>query len=178
MTFDEIAHIGKILAGIGVLGSLIFVGIQIYQNTKSIRASTLQLNTDYWTTFLTSLADSQLSEVFGMGMTGNASLTPRQFGQFTLLLRGFLLGLENQHYQYGIGLLDHEKYSSYELSLRQQVFGFPGFRASWKIVRHTYSPEFVGFVDQQIAITPLHTEFTFNEWKALCAEIKKSKGEK
>ncbi len=166
MTLGEIAQIGEILGGIGILGSLIFVGLQVRQNTETIRASTLQLNTDYWSTFLTNVAHPQFVKTYGKGLTGD-DLDQTEFSQFFLLMRAYLLGLENQHYQYLHGLLDAEKYSSYELALGEQAFAFPGLRAMWKIVRHTYSDEFVTFVDKQIAATPAHQESVFRKWKAL-----------
>jgi hypothetical protein len=145
MTLGQIAQIGEILGGIGILGSLIFVGLQVRQNTETIRASTLQLNTDYWSTFLTNVAHPQFVKIYGKGLTGD-DLDQTEFSQFFLLMRAYLLGLENQHYQ---------------------AFAFPGLRAMWKIVRHTYSDEFVTFVDKQIAATPAHQDSVFRKWKAL-----------
>ena len=169
MTLADIAHIGELLGGAGVLGSLIFVGLQIKQNTKSVRASTLQLNTDYWANFLTTMADPQYVTVFGKGMAGNADVDQNEFGQFFVLTRAYFLGLENQHFQYRQGLLDTGQFASYEIATREQMLAFPGIRAVWKMVRHTYSKEFIDFVDQLIAATPLHRESAFGKWKALVA---------
>jgi hypothetical protein len=88
MTLEEIAQIGEIIAGIGVLGSLIFVGLPVRQNTQTVRASTLQQNTSYWTTFITSVAHPEFVTAYGKGMAGH-DLDQTQFGQFFLLTRAY-----------------------------------------------------------------------------------------
>ncbi len=169
MSFSEIANIGEFIGGIGVLCSLIFVGLQIRQNTASVRASTLQANTAYWTNFLTALARSELVDIYGKGISGSPHLDRKEFGQFFLLTRAYFLGLENQHYQYVHGLLDPEKFAAYEIAVREQTFAFAGIRAIWEIVRHGYSPDFVAFVERQIALTPMHQDSVFDRWKTLAA---------
>jgi hypothetical protein len=168
MTLEEIAHVGEIIGGIGVLGSLIFVGLQVRQNTQTVRASTLQLNTNYWTTFITALAHPEVVTAYGKGMAGH-DLDQMQFGQFFLLTRAYFLGLENQHFQYRQGLLDADTFRSYELAIREQVFAFPGIRAMWQLTRHTYSADFVAFVDQHIGATPVHQESMSRKWHAAVA---------
>jgi hypothetical protein len=168
MTLEEIAHVGEIIGGIGVLGSLIFVGLQVRQNTQTVRASTLQQNTSYWTNFITTLAHPQFVTAYGKGMAGR-DLDQIQFGQFFLLTRAYFLGLENQQYQYRQGLLDPEAFRSYELAIREQVFSFPGIRAMWHLTRHTYSQDFIAFVDRHIAATPVHEESIFRKWQTEAA---------
>jgi hypothetical protein len=176
MSFAEIANIGEFIGGIGVLCSLIFVGLQIRHNTESVRASTLQANTAYWTNFLTTVARSELVDTFGKGMSGSVNLDRKELGQFFLLSRAYFLGLENQHYQYAHGLLDSEKFAAYEIAVREQTFAFPGIRAMWEIVRHTYSPDFVAFVDRQIAMIAVHQDSVFDRWRTLAAALKAAGG--
>ena len=42
MNITDFAHIADIVAAIGVIGSMIFVGVQVRQSTRSIRSSSLQ----------------------------------------------------------------------------------------------------------------------------------------
>jgi hypothetical protein len=94
MTLEDVAHIGEVVGGIGVLGSLIFVGLQVQQNTKSVRASTLQLGTDFWTNLFVTLADPKFVEAYGKAIAGHDDLDQMQFMQFFLLIRAQLLGME------------------------------------------------------------------------------------
>lgn len=64
--------------------------------------------------------------------------------------------LAHQHYQYRTGLLDEDAYRGYEATIREQVAAFPGVRAMWQRVKHTYGTQFVTFLNMQIAKTPAH----------------------
>jgi len=58
---------------------------------------------------------------------------------------------ENQHYQYRVGLLDREAYAGYITTIKEQIAAFPGIRAMWQLVGHSYSKDFAAFMDEQIA---------------------------
>ena len=79
------------------------------------------------------------------------------------------MGMENQHYQYRQGLLDQDAYSGFETTIREQIAAFPGTRAMWKLVRHSYGGEFAEFMDQQVAAAPTHQESTLKKWKEIVA---------
>jgi hypothetical protein len=172
MTLEDIAHLGEILGGIGVLGSLIFVGLQVRQNTQSVRSSTLQLNADYWLNYFSMIADPKFSTIYAKGSLGQADLEQSQFGQFFVLCRATFMGMENQHYQFRHGLLDSDAYAGYEITIREQIAAFPEIRAMWKLVRHTYSADFVDFMDKQIAMPSHSRESVFRKWKELVANRK------
>ena len=168
MTLSDWANIGQVIAAVAVVLSLIFVGLQVRQNTKSSQASTLQLNADYWLNYITTRADPKFSEVFAMGASGRGKFDQHQFGQFFLLCRATFMGLENQHYQYRLGLLDRDAYAGYKTTIKEQIAAFPGIRAMWQLVRHGYSKDFVAFMDEQISAVPSHeSESAFQKWQRL-----------
>lgn len=170
MTLSDLADIGQVIGSVAVVASLIFVGLQIRQNTKANRASTLQMNADYWLTYLTTLADSRFGDLYSKGALGREKLDGAQFGSFFFLCRATFMGCENQHYQYRSRLLDEDAYRGYEATIREQIAAFPGVRAMWQLVKHTYGTEFVKFLDMQIARTPAHDRGSMHErWTALLA---------
>lgn len=67
MTLSDWANAAQIVGAVSVAGTLVFVGVQLHYNTKSNRASTLQMNADYWLHYLTTMADPQLSKVYSKG---------------------------------------------------------------------------------------------------------------
>jgi hypothetical protein len=168
MTIVDLANIAQIVGSMAVIASLIFVGLQIRQNTKVTRATALQMNADYWLNYFTLLADKQLSEVYSKGALGRVELEGGQFGQFFFLCRATFMGCENQHHQYLSGLLDHDAYKGYEATIREQIADFPGVRAMWQLVKHTYGTEFVKFLDKQIEGTEPHARGSFQrQWRGL-----------
>ncbi|HSG76812.1 MAG TPA: hypothetical protein VLA30_11830 [Burkholderiales bacterium] len=168
MTLVDLANIGQMVGALAVVASLIFVGLQVRQNTKATRATALQMNADYWLAYFTLLADKQFSELYSKGALGRVELEGGQFGQFFFLCRATFMGCENQHHQYLSGLLDDDAYRGYEATIREQIAAFPGVRAMWKLVKHTYGTEFVNFLDKQIASSEEHSRGSIQkQWRAL-----------
>jgi hypothetical protein len=70
MNITDLAHIADIVAAIGIIGSMIFVGLQVRQSTRSIQSSTLQQHADLWQKFYASLSDPRVATIFAKGSTG------------------------------------------------------------------------------------------------------------
>lgn len=170
MTLTDLANFGQLVGGIAVVASLLFVGFQIRLNTRANRASTLQMNADYWLAYLTSLADAETSVVYSKGALGREDLSASEFGRFFLICRATFMGCENQHHQYRSGLLDAEAYRGYQATIREQIAAFPGIRAMWELVKHTYSEDFAAFLDAQIEAAPDRDRGSMlARWRALVA---------
>ena len=141
MPLDQLANIAEITAAALVIVSLIYVGVQIHQNTRAVRGSTLQLNTD---------------------------IRPAHFTQFFFICRAMFLGFENQYYQFRQGILDQATYLGYERSMQTQLLLFPGFRVWWQQSHDVFSPEFVARVDSMIDRTPeADPGALMSEWSTL-----------
>lgn len=170
MTLADLADIGQVVGSFAVVASLIFVGLQVHQNTKATKATALQMNADYWLTYFTVLANRQFGDVYSKGALGRRELESAEFGQFFFLCRATFMGCENQHHQYLSGLLSEDAYRGYEATIREQIAAFPGVRAMWQLVRHTYGREFATFLDAQIAGSAAHGRGSMqSQWKALVA---------
>jgi hypothetical protein len=175
MTLSDLASIAEIVGGIAVIVSLVYLAIQVRQNTASVRNSTLQSNTALWSSLLSSLAQPGAVEAYVAGMTGKEDIKPIHYTQFFLLCRGLFIAFENQYYQYRQGALDRETYRGYERSISQQLLAFPGFRAWWQQSRAVFSPAFVSHVDEMIRNTPLVSpDKFFVEWQTIQRERERS----
>jgi len=60
MTLSDWANIGQVIGALAIVASLIFVGFQVRQNTKSNQVTALQLNADYWLNYISKLADPKI----------------------------------------------------------------------------------------------------------------------
>ena len=168
MTLSDWANIGQVAGALAVIASLVFVGFQVRQNTKSNQATALQLNADYWQNYITKIADPNFSKVYAIGASGRGKLDQQQFVQFFLLCRVTFMGCENQHYQYRVGLLDKDAYAGYITTIKEQIAAFPGIRSMWQLVRHSYSRDFSAFMDEQMSALPPHEpESAFQKWQRL-----------
>ena len=172
MTLSELANIGEFLGGMAVIASLVYLAIQIRQNTKTVRGTTLQQNTDFWGDLFLQLADPGLTQVFAVGMPGRSDITPSIYLQFHFIARAMFLGMENQYFQFRNGILDSESYLGYEKVIRFQLLAYRGFRIHWEQNRFAYSPAFVSHIDALIETTPESKGAPLvDEWVAIATRM-------
>ena len=168
MPLDQIVNIVEISAAAFVVVSLFFVGIQIRQNTRAVRGSTLQMNTDFWGTLFLRLAEPEMTRAYAAGMAGQPDIRPAHYTQFFFICRAMFLGFENQYYQFRQGILDEATYLGYERSMQTQLLLFPGFRVWWQQSHAVFSPAFVARVDSMIERTPeADPGALLSEWSTL-----------
>ncbi len=168
MPLDQIANIAEISAAALIIVSLISVGIQIRHNTRAVRGSTLQMNTDFWGALFLRLADPEVAQGYVAGLAGQPDIRPARFTQFFFICRAMFIGFENQYYQFRQGILDEATYLGYERSMQTQLLLFPGFRVWWQQSHAVFSPAFVAHVDSMIERTPeADPGALLSEWSTL-----------
>jgi hypothetical protein len=168
VTLSDLADIAEIAGAIAVVVSLVYLAIQVRQNTDSVRSATLQANTALWSSLLSGLAERGTVEAYAAGLSGSKDISPMQYTQFFLLCRGLFAAFENQHYQFRRGVLDRETYEGYERAISEQLLAFPGFRMWWEQSRSVFSPPFVAHVDEMIRRTPVATaDKYFRQWQSI-----------
>jgi hypothetical protein len=95
------------LAALGVIASLVFVGMELQQNTAAIRGQTRQsLNADYWEWQPTVASSPDLFNSFSQEFESGA--TPAGFAMFARMRN-----LENAYLQYREGLVGEPVFNSY-----------------------------------------------------------------
>ncbi len=151
MTLEQWANLGEFLGGIAVVASLIYLAIQIRQNTATVRSATLAQNTDIWRGLLLEIARPEFSQAYLKGTAGAPDLSPEDLRQFFLMCRILFVAFENQYYQYSHDTLDRDIYLGYERSIKNQLLSAPGFRIYWRLSRQEFSPAFMQRVDGLIA---------------------------
>jgi hypothetical protein len=154
VSLSQLADLGELLGGVAVVASLVYLAVQIRQNTRIVMASTLHQNTDLWSSLFLRLAEPDLARAYVAGMAGQSDMRPLEYTQFFFICRSMFLAFENQYYQMRHGVLDSEAYAGYERSISTQVLAFRGFRFWWELNRSMYSPEFGDHVDAMIADVP------------------------
>lgn len=169
MTLSELAAIGELLGGIAVVASLVYLAVQIRQNTRTVRATTLHHNTDLWSSLFLRLAEPELAKAYVAGMAANPEIRPLHYSQFFFVCRAMFLAFENQYYQRRQGMLDPEAYDAYQRSISTQFLAFRGFRVWWHQSRYVFSPAFIDHVDAMIADVPERDPgVLLREWKEIC----------
>lgn len=144
----KIALIVEILGGVAILISLIFVGIQLKDNTKATRSSTATATigtmTDWYVTMGT---NAEASSSFWKFLSDPNSMTKEEQLQHIYNLHGLLLTFQNSYYLALEGTLDER----IPESLNQVIIGVkdqPGFQLYWKARKSIFFKEYRDYVDE------------------------------
>ena len=148
MSTDRRLRLGETIAALGVIGSLIFVGLEVRQNTSATEGATLQAISDMHTTLLLeSVWDEGSVEIVGRVLTGTATgpaLTPAENIRMSRYYIAFLSHLENTYLQNRAGLVSDDVFQSY--GWRNLIWVSPHFLSrSEGILSVSVSPEFADF---------------------------------
>ena len=146
----ELGQSIQLLANVGVIAGIIFLEIELAQNTDALKAQTVQS------------LEAEMREVFDYpeGFVDSAfkersELTP----QDRLIRRGFFTRImriyENQWYQYSRGYLDAELFLAYQQHLRITL-GNEDYSDLWELRKSLgfFHPGFVRYVDTFLASNP------------------------
>jgi hypothetical protein len=135
MSLEDLGNIGEFVAAIAVIVSLVYLAVQIRQNTRTVRASTYQAVLDYSSRAVELvLANPHLERVYRVGRRDPSQLTEDERPQFRMLIAQFLTVYETMFLQYRCGILD-EEYWSRRLGALTNLFSQPGIREYWLSVR-------------------------------------------
>ena len=150
MNLSSIADVADLLAALGVIVSLIYVGYQLKETRKAGRAATAQARTDLGVELISARWTTDIAELLVRSVDAPMSLTKAD----QLKLKGFFTAhvrhSMNMYYQQREGFLDD--YWSYGIA-RVAVYwikNYPMLEAEWAIIRTTLPPEFVSFIDADI----------------------------
>ena len=133
--------LGDKIAVIGVILSLVFVALQIKQNTSAVRAQTRQQLTDASTEFLLAVATTDLGDMYGRFLDGEA-MTDREMDHVAPALVATVRNLENVFLQTRDGVIDESALLSYGWR-GSRTYASDAFAAWWKTNRDRFNADFV-----------------------------------
>jgi hypothetical protein len=75
MSFEQVSYLAQILASVGVIVSLVFVGLQIRQNTGALQRNEHNSTMEQWTVVRMAIAkDRDIAELMTAGLHGERAL--------------------------------------------------------------------------------------------------------
>lgn len=108
MNFEAIGSIGDFVGGLGVIASLVYLAVQIRQNTKAVRSSSYhQAAEQTWNYCLAVAQDVSLAEIMAKKNAGEG-LTPAERIRSDAANQALLFGFENMLRLHEEGLVDRE----------------------------------------------------------------------
>ena len=149
MSLSDLASLGSLLSGVGVLVSLIYLSLQIRQNTRAVRSQIHQHITDGW--FSMGSIVTANARVFTAGISSNAdsfaAMPDADKYAFMSSIFVFFKHFENMYLQYKEGLIAPENWNAWTLMMFM-YWRMPGVQLWWKSRRESFAPEFRRFIEE------------------------------
>ena len=135
-----------LIGALGVLIGLIFVGLELRNNTQAIRAETFQSLTDISNDYIMQLAaDPELARIYHTASAnGLAALPPADSARYWSIERAYWVRMQNVFSQYTRGTLEMEDFALYRAVICR---GDLGAREMWPEHRGILTPAFIEFVE-------------------------------
>jgi hypothetical protein len=150
MSLQELAELGAAMSGVGVVASVIYVSIQISNNTRAVRASAFQQVVNSFAAISFDIAkDKNLVDLYLRAGRDFAALSEVERAQYSLMLLSFLRRSENVFFQTEIRMLHSQHWSGIRESIKA-IMAPPGAQACWSEMKNRLNPEFRAFVDELI----------------------------
>jgi hypothetical protein len=146
MSLGEWASIASLVSAVALVVSVIYVSIQIRNNTRAVRATAFQQVVDSFAGISLEIAkDRNLVDLYLRGSQDFASLSDVERTQYSLMLLSFLRRAENVFFQTEIHLLQSDHWSGIRDSIKA-IADPPGARECWSVINCHLNPEFRAFI--------------------------------
>jgi hypothetical protein len=147
MNWEALGAISELLGAVGVIASLIYVGIQVRQNTRSMRAATydsLVRSNGHWLAPL--VQDAALAASFEVAVENWTDVAEVQRPRLMYLLTQLFRHWENAFFQHQQGALAPNLWLTWQ-GIILSYFHQPGIQEWWQLRRSAYSTEFREFLE-------------------------------
>jgi hypothetical protein len=142
MTLEQVFFVSQSVAAVGVVASLIFVGLQVRGSAKAVRSATAQAVHENFASWYLSLASNSggLAVVL-KGFGALEALTAAERAQFNCIFLAFTSHSQNAFHQWRQGHLADELWTCWEALLMNMVHT-PGGIAFWRERRYVFAQDF------------------------------------
>ncbi len=150
MTLEDLGNLGEFVAAVAVVVSLIYLALQIRQNTRSVRDSAYQ-GVANSVGELTKLfgTNPQIIAVFRKGSRSPDDLSEDEWFQFSNLVHTIMNNFQTFHRMRERGLLDDSVWTPTVRNLRAQM-QVPGFQEWWKRNPIEFTTSFTEYIEREI----------------------------
>lgn len=152
MSLSELAELGSFLSGVAVAITLIFLLLQMRQNTKAMSSAALNSGlSDYNRLLVTLSGDPSLVKIIRSCLHSFAKQPPNDQFRFDTIMSYFNLNGQFMYNQRDEGVLDR-LVADQQLQFWAGMLKLDGGREWWDYTRSVMSPDYAAFIDKQIEL--------------------------
>lgn len=150
MELEYLANMAEVAGMIIVVISLVYLTIQVRQNTIMLRSTATQGATDQVAnTYSLLVADESMTDIFMRGLPEPESLSPVEIGRFFSWWMRAMFIMQNWYFQTRDGLMHRSALDSLG-KLMTDMGQTAGLKQFWAARKYAFDPEFVKFMDDDV----------------------------
>lgn len=151
MTLENLFYLSQTIAGLAIVGSLLFVGVEVRSSNQVNRHRMVeQLLTDYRAVRMEIANNADVARAWLSGLRDFAALDPVDKVRFSLIADLFFHTHQSLYLHYRDGRMRRELYDPQQLNMTY-FLGYPGLQAVWELRRHYFHSSYQSMVDDTIA---------------------------
>ena len=150
MTLEQSAYLAEIVGVFAIVVSLVYLTLQVRQNTRTTRLETVQaINTEF-NSFLDMIAsDGAFADIYQRGLFDLQRLDVTQRLQFTVGLSRLFRTVHELYFQWREGAIDAAFWQSWTATVAD-LLQYAGAQEVWGGRRHHFTKGFQDFMDSLI----------------------------
>lgn len=150
MTIQDWGAIGELVGGAAVIVTLIYLALQLRDNTRAVRLDTSHTVIAEFRGMFDMLSTCrELAEIVVAAATDPDSLTGADKLQYWTYNNSFMRAVENAYFQWSNGALDEAQWRGMQAMVRDYVHT-AGFAEFWQNRGHWYSSEFQRVMETEL----------------------------
>ena len=150
MTIEQLGSIGELVGAIAVIGSLLYVGLQMRQNSKIVRSATATAATEISNNVYTPvISDPVMAEIAIRGMRDPNALDGVEMLRFTAHWQNSFIVLQNWFYQWKEGNLDGDIWAGWS-QVFCDLYTTPGIKQFWERRKGYFASPFVAYCENTL----------------------------
>jgi hypothetical protein len=155
MSFEQISYLAQIVASVGVVVSLIFVGLQIRQNTGALQRNEHNSTMEQWTVLRQAIAQNRdIAELMTSGLRGERALDAADQLRLEQMLQEYAWASYHIWDRTQRGVFAKGTFEATAGAFLGTLLRTPGGESWWRKAKHIgFHPEFVLDVDAVLAKT-------------------------
>ena len=156
MTLEDFYFISQIIAALGIMLSLIFVGLQLRQSTEQAKrveeatrvAAMREAHSNLANWYMHTSQHPHLTSLIGKALNDFKSLSEDESAQAVTSTSALLSYAQNAFYEWHAGDLPDEQWKGWFVAL--QFVCTPGGQKLWAMRRHMFATPFADYVEANL----------------------------
>ena len=145
---DSLGNLGDFIGGVGVVVTLVYLAIQVRQNTAALRTASRQAIVAGMREHVR-LALEPGADTFFHSVEAFPDVPPDAYRHYTTRMNDLLLFFQGAHALHEAGTLENQTFEAY-LDYVAASLSTPGGSRYWEQVRDIYTPRMVTVLDARL----------------------------